>query len=57
MNRRKLLQGILQGSHQNISFPDLVNLQPLQGQTKAYEIREILRLIRRYNLKSEEEEA
>ena len=84
MNRRKLLQSILQGSHQNISFsdlanllvgfgfhetrirgshhmfrhpavPELVNLQPQQGQVKAYEIREILRLVRRYNLKLEEE--
>ena len=84
MNRRKLLLRILQGSHQNISFsdfvnllgglgfralrirgshhifyhplfPDLVNLQPSHGQTKAYEIREVLHLIRQYNLRLEEE--
>jgi len=84
MNRRKLLQRILQGSHQNISFFDLagllaglgfrplrirgshhlfyhpsfselVNLQPRRGQTKAYEIRDVVRLIRQYNLKLEDE--
>jgi len=84
MNRRKLLQRMLQGSHQNVSIfdfvgllaglgfrplrtrgshhlfyhpsnPDLVHLQPSRGQTKAYEIREVLRLIRLYNLKLEEE--
>ena len=84
MNRRRLLQRILQGAHHNIAYSDLasllsgfgfhevrirgshhlfqhplipeqVNLQPQKGQAKAYEIREILRLIRRYNLVLEEE--
>jgi predicted RNA binding protein YcfA (HicA-like mRNA interferase family) len=79
MNRRKLLQRILQGSHHNISFSDLihlleglgfretrtrgsqrqfdhpavperVNLQPERGQAKAYQIRQIVDLIERYNL-------
>jgi predicted RNA binding protein YcfA (HicA-like mRNA interferase family) len=84
MNRRKLLQRILQGSHQNISFSDLanllvglgfhetgirgshhffvhpsildrVNLQPLKGEGKSYQIRQIVRLVERYNLRLEDE--
>ena len=84
MNRRKLLQRILQGSHQNISFSDLtnllvglgfhedriqgshhffvhppvperVNLQPVKGQGKSYQIRQIVRLVDRYNLRLEDE--
>ena len=84
MNRSKLLQRILQGSHQNISFsdltnllvglgfhqtgirgshhyfvhpsvPDRVNLQPVKGQGKSYQIRQIVRHIERYNLRLEDE--
>jgi predicted RNA binding protein YcfA (HicA-like mRNA interferase family) len=84
MNRRKLLQRILQGSHQNISYSDLtnlpaglgfhearirgshhffvhpsvperVNLQAVKGQGKSYQIRQIVRLIERYNPRLEDE--
>lgn len=79
MNRRRLLQRIQQGSHQNISYsdlvslieglgfhevrtpgshhifkhpsvPDFVNLQAIHGQAKSFQVRQIMHLIRRYNL-------
>ena len=84
MNRRKLLQRILHGSHSNIQFsdfvnlltglgfheerihgshhmfrhpsvPDQVNLQSDRGQAKAYQVRQLVKLIRRYNLELENE--
>jgi len=84
MNSRKLLQRILQGHYQNISFsdltnllaglgfhgarihgshhvfrhpsvPDQVNLQPDRGQAKTYQVRQLVKLIHRYNLELEDE--
>ena len=84
MNRRRLLQRILQGSLQNVSFsdfvnlleglgfrevrirgshchfrhpsvPDIVTLQPVNGQAKPYQIRQIVRRIHSYNLRLEDE--
>ena len=48
----------IRGSHhifQHPSIPQQVNLQPTQCQTKAYEIREVVRLILQYNLGLEAE--
>jgi predicted RNA binding protein YcfA (HicA-like mRNA interferase family) len=45
------------GSHQiylNPTIPELVNLQNVGGQAKPYQIRQVLRLIERYNLKLED---
>jgi hypothetical protein len=45
------------GSHQLFSregLPEILNLQPLQGQAKPYQARQLLRLIERYNLKLSE---
>lgn len=41
------------GSHHIYShpgIPELVNLQNVKGQAKAYQIRQFLRLVERYNL-------
>jgi len=46
------------GSHRKFvreDIPGLVNLQPERGDAKLYQIRQIADLIRRYNLKLEEE--
>ena len=46
------------GSHHifvHSSIPDLLNLQSVRGQPKPYQIRQLLRLVERYNLKLEEE--
>jgi hypothetical protein len=45
------------GSHHVFVLPDLpelLNLQEVSGQAKPYQIRQLLRLIERYNLKLEE---
>ncbi len=47
------------GSHHMFvhpSIPELLNLQEVQGQAKPYQIRQLLRLVERYNLSLEEEE-
>ena len=36
------------------TIPELVNLQDVGGQAKPYQIRQVLRLIERYNLKLED---
>jgi len=36
-------------------IPELVNLQNVNGQAKPYQVRQLLRLIERYNLQMEEE--
>jgi predicted RNA binding protein YcfA (HicA-like mRNA interferase family) len=45
------------GSH-NIfvhpQIPELLNLQEVKGQAKPYQIRQLLRLIERYNLRGED---
>ena len=35
-------------------MPELVNLQDIGGEAKPYQIRQVLRLIERYNLKLED---
>ena len=47
------------GSHHLFSHPDipeLINLQSAQGESKPYQIRQLLRLVERYNLHLEDEE-
>jgi len=34
-------------------IPELVNLQSVKGMAKAYQVRQLLRLIERYNLELE----
>ncbi len=44
------------GSHHIFSHSDiteLINLQDVNGQAKPYQIRQLLRLVERYNLKME----
>ena len=46
-----------EGSHRiylHPAIPELVNLQNVGGQAKPYQIRQVLRLIERYNLKLED---
>ena len=46
------------GSHHvyvHPAIPELVNLQDVGGQAKPYQIRQLLRLVERYNLELEDE--
>lgn len=46
------------GSHHiysNEATPELINLQEVRGEAKAYQIRQFLRLVERYNLRLEDE--
>lgn len=46
------------GSHQIYSHPsisELVNLQEVKGQVKPYQLRQLLRLIERYDLRLEDQ--
>lgn len=54
-----LLQGLsfelirISGSHHVFShpgIPEILNLQPVKGEAKPYQIRQLLRLVERYNL-------
>ena len=50
----------VRGSHHIFSHPDvphLLNLQEVGGQAKPYQIRQLLRLVERYNLRMEERDA
>ncbi len=43
----------VQGSHHifiHPSIPELLNLQEVRGEAKPYQIRQLLRLVERYNL-------
>ena len=45
------------GSHHVFTHPDipqLVNLQSVRGQAKPYQIRQLMRLVERYDLKLED---
>ena len=45
------------GSHQvfvHPAIPELLNLQDVGGEAKPYQIRQLLRLVERYNLRLEE---
>lgn len=49
--------GRIRGSHHIFVHPDvteLVNLQEVRGHAKPYQIRQFLRLVERYNLKTED---
>ncbi|OGR06906.1 MAG: hypothetical protein A2511_16220 [Deltaproteobacteria bacterium RIFOXYD12_FULL_50_9] len=46
------------GSHHifiRVGFPELVNLQEVDGKAKPYQIRQLLKIIEKYNLKLEVE--
>ncbi|MDZ4278940.1 MAG: type II toxin-antitoxin system HicA family toxin [Dehalococcoidia bacterium] len=48
----------VRGSHHIFTHPDvpeLVNLQEVQGEAKPYQLRQLLRLVERYNLRLEDE--
>jgi len=50
-------QGRVRGSHHIFVHPDvpeLVNLQEVRGRAKPYQIRQFLRLVEQYNLKTED---
>lgn len=45
------------GSHHIFSHPDvpeLLNLQEVAGEAKPYQVRQLLRLVERYNLESKD---
>ncbi len=47
----------VKGSHHIFTHPEiqeLVNLQEVSGQAKAYQVRQLLTLIEKYNLKAED---
>ncbi len=47
----------INGSHHiyvHTAIPELVNLQNVHGQAKPYQVKQLLRLIERYNLQMEE---
>ena len=47
------------GSHHifvHPALPELINLQEVKGEAKPYQIRQLLRLVERYNLGLEEKE-
>lgn len=47
------------GNHHIFAHPDiseLINLQSVGGEAKPYQVRQLLRLVERYNLKLEDEE-
>ena len=47
----------INGSHYiyvHADVPELVNLQNVNGQAKPYQVKQLLRLIERYNLQMEE---
>ena len=61
---RSLVEGFgfevrrVSGSHHIYShpaIPELINLQDVNGQAKPYQIRQVLRLVERYNLELEDE--
>ena len=48
----------ISGSHHiyvQADIPELVNLQNVNGKAKPYQVKQLLRLIERYNLHMEEE--
>lgn len=61
---RGLVEGLgfelrrVSGSHHVFAHPDipqLINLQVVHGQAKPYQIRQLLRLVERYDLKLEDQ--
>jgi hypothetical protein len=46
------------GSHQIYSHPEvpeLLNLQPVDGEAKPYQIRQLLRIVERYDLRMDDD--
>ncbi len=46
------------GSHHifvHSEIPELVNLQEVKGEAKAYQIRQFIKLVERYNLRIEDD--
>ena len=41
--------------HASFDIPELVNLQDIKGQAKPYQIRQVLKLVEKHNLKLEDE--
>lgn len=52
MNRKKLLIRLTSGALQNVSFEDMINLI----KAKPYQIRQLLTLVEKYNLRLEDEQ-
>ena len=49
----------INGSHHifvHPNIPELLNLQNVKGKAKAYQVKQLLQLIERYNLQMEEKE-
>jgi predicted RNA binding protein YcfA (HicA-like mRNA interferase family) len=49
----------VRGSHHvfaHPTIPELINLQDAKGQAKPYQLRQLLRIVERYNLKLEADE-
>ena len=47
----------INGNHHiyvHVDIPELLNLQNVNGQAKPYQVKQLLRLIERYNLQMEE---
>lgn len=60
----KLAEGLgfelrrVSGSHHvfiHLDIPELVNLQSVHGQAKPYQVRQLMRLVERYDLKLEDQ--
>ena len=59
----KLVEGLgfrlnrVKGSHHifvHPAIPELINLQDVKGKAKPYQLRQLIRLVERYNLKLED---
>jgi predicted RNA binding protein YcfA (HicA-like mRNA interferase family) len=49
----------IRGSHHiftHPSIPDLVNIQEVDGEAKPYQIRQLMKLVERYDLRMEDEQ-
>jgi len=48
----------IRGSHRvfaHPTVPEFLNLQPMRGQAKPYQVRQLLKLVERYDLKLEDQ--
>ena len=49
----------VRGSHHvftHVDIPELLNLQEVRGEAKPYQIRQLLKLVEKYNLRLEDEQ-
>jgi hypothetical protein len=55
MDERKLLARLAMGVVANVAahsdIPQLINLQSVRGQAKPYQVRQLMRLVERYDLR------